>query len=116
MDRLLSLLDIRPAERRAVLATFGSLFFIVVAHTTLETVRDALFLVHVGPGALGYMYIVTAALTLGVGAVSSGIGARFGARRALIAAELASAAGSAAFFALPPTRPVLTGLYAFSAV
>src|SRR5260221_2697591 len=116
MTALLRLFDVRPAESRPLLASFGSLLFIVIAHTTLETVRDAMFLVHVGPGALGYMYMITAALTLAVGAVSSNIGARFGVRRALMVAQLASAAGTAAFFFLPPTRLVLTGLYAFSAV
>src|SRR5258708_21611641 len=116
MRALLRLCDVRAAESRPVVASFGSLLCIVIAHTTLETVRDAMFLVHVGPGALGYMYIITAALTLAVGAVSSNIGARFGVRRALMVAQLASAAGSAAFFFLPPTRLVLTGLYAFIAV
>jgi ATP:ADP antiporter, AAA family len=62
------------------------------------------------------MYMITAALTLAVGAVSSNIGARFGQRRALIVAQLASAAGTATFFFLPPTKLVLTGLYALSAV
>jgi AAA family ATP:ADP antiporter len=88
----------------------------VIAHTTLETVRDATFLAHVGPGGLGYMYIVTAALTLGVGAISSGVGARFGVRPALVTTQLASAAGAAVFCFLPPTKVVLTALYAFSAV
>ncbi|HEU4413012.1 MAG TPA: MFS transporter [Polyangiaceae bacterium] len=113
---MLRLLDVRPAEARSVLAAFGSLFFIVVAHTMLETARDAMFLVHVGPGALGYMYIVAAALTLAVGALSARLGERVGARRALVGAQLGSAAGAAVFFFLPPTAPVLTALYAFSAV
>src|SRR5262245_49022501 len=116
MALLTRLFDVRPAESRSVLATFTSLLFIVIAHTILETARDAMFLVHVGPKALGYMYIITAVLTLAVGAVSSRIGARFGARRALVGAQLVSAAGTAAFFFLPPTEAVLTGLYAFSAV
>jgi|CZKU01.1.fsa_nt_gi hypothetical protein len=51
MTPLLRLLDVRPAEARPVGAAFGSLLFIVIAHTTLETVRDATFLVHVGPGS-----------------------------------------------------------------
>ena len=116
MTFLLRLLDIRPAEARPVGAVFGSLLFIVIAHTTLETVRDATFLVHVGPGGLGYMYIVSAALTLAVGALSSSVGARFGVRRALLITALSSAAAAAVFCFLPPTKPVLTCLYAFSAV
>jgi AAA family ATP:ADP antiporter len=116
MTRLLKLLDVRPTEAGPVAAAFGGLLFIVVAHTTLETVRDAMFLAHVGPRGLGPMYVVTAALTLGVGAASSGAGARFGVRRTLVATQLASGAGAAAFCFLPPTELVLTALYAFSAV
>jgi AAA family ATP:ADP antiporter len=116
MTLLLRLLDVRATEARPVAAAFGGLLFIVVAHTTLETVRDALFLVYIGPGGLGYMYMVTAALALAVGSISSGVGARFGVRRALIVTQLASAAGAAAFCFLPPTNVVLTALYAFSAV
>src|SRR5258708_40084037 len=98
MMLLLRLLDIRPAEARPVGAVFSSLLFIVIAHTTLETVRDATFLVHVGPGGLGYMYIVTAGLTLAVGAISSSIGPRFGGRRAPVIPEGLSPAGA------PPLR------------
>jgi AAA family ATP:ADP antiporter len=116
MTPLLRLLDVRPTEVRPLAAVFGGLLFIVIAHTTLETVRDATFLTHVGPGGLGYMYIVTAALTLAVGAISSSLGASFGVRRALVATQLASAAGAAAFCFLPPTKIVLTALYAFSAL
>ena len=116
MAFLLRFFDVRPAEVRPVLAAFASLLLIVVAHTTLETVRDALFLVHVGPGALGYMYIVSAALTMAVGAVSANLGARVGPRRALIAAQIVSALGAALFFFLPPHETDLIGLYAFSAV
>src|SRR5579864_7706010 len=111
MTLLLRLFDVRPAEARPVGSLFGSLLFIVIAHTTLETVRDATFLVHVGPGGLGYMYLITAALTLAVGAISSSIGARFGVRRGLIVTVLSSAAGAAVFCLLPPTKLALTGLY-----
>src|SRR5258708_15727795 len=108
MMLLLRLLDIRPAEARPVGAVFSSLLFIVIAHTTLETVRDATFLVHVGPGGLGYMYIVTAGLTLAVGAITSSIGARFAVRRAPIVNGVLSSAGTPPFFLLPPTKPALT--------
>jgi MFS family permease len=116
MTRIWKALDVRPAEARPVFTTFGSLLLIVVAHAVLETARDAMFLAHIGPGALGYMYIIAAAVTLAVGAVSSRLGARFGVRRTLIGAQLASSAGAAAFFFLPPTKPALIGLYAFSAM
>ncbi len=116
MASLLKLFDVRPAESRPVLAAFGSLFFIVVAHTMLETARDAMFLEHVGARALGYMYIGAAALTLAAGAFSAQLGARLGARRALLGAQAASAAGATAFFFAPPTAAALTALYGFSVV
>src|SRR5688572_8273838 len=109
-------LDVRPAEARPVVATFGSLLFIVVAHTLLETARDALFLVHVGPGALGWMYITTAAVMLLLGGAGARIVARLGAQRALTVTQLASAAGIWAFYFLPPTPAVLVAMYAFGAV
>lgn len=116
MTFLERIFDVRPAERRPVLATFGSLLLIVIGHTVLETVRDALFLRHVGVSGLGWMYIVAAALTLALGSVSARIGERFGARRALVVVQLASAAGTLAFFALPKSQSMLMALYAFSAV
>ncbi len=116
MNSLLRFFDVRPAESRPLLAAFGSLLFIVIAHTMLETARDTMFLVHVGPGALGYMYITTAALTLVAGSMSSRLIARLGARRALVVGQLVSAAGAVGFFFLPPTTPALSSLYAFSAL
>jgi AAA family ATP:ADP antiporter len=116
LTRLWNKLDVRPAEVRPLGTAFASLLFIVVAHSLLETARDALFLVHVGPGKLGYMYIVAAAVTLAAGAVSSRLGERVGVRRALLGAQIASALGAAAFFFLPPTLPSLVGLYAFGAI
>lgn len=116
MNWLSRQLDVRADERRPVLATFVSLLLIVSGHTALETVRDALFLTYIGPQGLGPMYIVAAALTLGIGSVSAGIGARFGARRALITTQIAAAIGALVFFALPPSRGTLMAMYGFSAV
>lgn len=113
LDRLF---DVRPAERPSVSAGFGALLLIVIAHTVLETVRDALFLRYVGPSGLGPMYILAAVVTLGVGSIASGIGVRFGAKRALIVTQVASSVVAAFFFFLPPTRTTLIGLYAFGAV
>lgn len=110
------LLDVRGDEARPVLATFGSLLLIVVAHTILETVRDALFLAHLGSGALGPMYIVAAGLTLLAGSASGWLSARFSARRTLVICQLLAAAATGAFFILPPTRAVLMSLYGLSAV
>lgn len=109
-------LDVRADERQPVVATFVSLLLIVSGHTALETVRDALFLTYIGPKGLGPMYIVAAALTLGIGSVSAGIGARFGTRRALVTTQIAAAAGAGMFFLLPPSHMMLMAMYGFSAV
>lgn len=114
--KLARLFDVRPAERPSVWAGFGALLLIVVAHTVLETVRDALFLRYVGPSGLGPMYILAAAVTLAMGSIASGVGVRFGAKRALVVTQLASSLVAAVFFFLPPTRTTLIGLYAFGAV
>ncbi len=113
MERLF---DVRPAERPSVWAGFGALLLIVVAHTVLETVRDALFLRYVGPSGLGPMYILAAAVTLAMGSIASGIGLRFGVKRALFVTQIASSIVAGVFFFLPPTRTTLIGLYAFGAV
>lgn len=109
-------LDVRADERQPVMATFVSLLLIVSGHTALETVRDALFLTYIGPKGLGPMYIAAAVLTLGIGSVSAGIGARFGARRALITTQVAAAAGAVLFFLLPTSHMMLMAMYGFSAV
>ncbi len=116
MSALERFFDVRPPERRAVAATFAALLLMVVAHTLLETARDTLFLQHVGVRALGHMYVVTAALTLAVGSFAGWLGSRVGPRRALVAAQVITAFTLVGFFFLPPTKLVLTALYAFSAV
>jgi ATP:ADP antiporter, AAA family len=108
--------DVRGTERRPVWTTFLALLLIVVAHTVLETVRDALFLRHVGVSGLGVMYIVTAVLTFAVGSVAAGMSDKLGVRRGLVMVQLAAAVGAAIFYFLPPTRAVLMAMYAFSAV
>jgi len=50
--------------RRGVLAPAGVLFAIMVAHTMLETARDALFLARLGPDDLAWVYLAMAAIAL----------------------------------------------------
>jgi ATP:ADP antiporter, AAA family len=54
----------RRLPAREVLAPAAVLFAIMVAHTLLETARDALFLAKLGPGALAFVYLVMAAIAL----------------------------------------------------
>lgn len=60
-DRFLSpLVDVRPGEGVATLAS-GALFFLVVAsHYLIKPVRNALFIEHVGADNLPYVYVATA--------------------------------------------------------
>lgn len=116
LDRIRRWFDIRAGELRAVGTVFTSLLLIVIGHTILETVRDTLFLTHLGAKALPPMYVVAAALTLGAGSVSGALSEKLGAGRALVTSQVASAAATLAFFLLPPSRPVLYALYGFSAI
>jgi ATP/ADP translocase len=56
--------DVRPDERRGVLAAFVTLFGILAAHTLLETARDALFLARLPPSELPWMYLAMAGLAV----------------------------------------------------
>ncbi len=116
LDRIRRWFDIRAGELRSVVTIFSSLLLIVVGHTILETVRDTLFLTHLGAKALPPMYVVAAALTLAAGSVSGALSEKLGAGRALVTSQIASAAATVAFFVLPPSRSVLYALYGFSAV
>ncbi|MBL8739971.1 MAG: hypothetical protein JNK04_02720, partial [Myxococcales bacterium] len=84
MNAIERFFDVRPTERRPVWTAFFALLLIVVAHTVLETVRDAMFLMYVGVSGLGVMYIVTAGLTLAFGSVAAGMSERVGVRRGLL--------------------------------
>jgi AAA family ATP:ADP antiporter len=55
--------------RRSVLAPAAVLFAILVAHSLLETARDALFLARLGPEHLASAYLVMAAAALVAGMV-----------------------------------------------
>jgi AAA family ATP:ADP antiporter len=56
--------DVRPEERRGVLAAFLSLFGIISAHTTLETARDALFLSRLPSSQLPWVYLAMAVVAV----------------------------------------------------
>jgi AAA family ATP:ADP antiporter len=58
------LLDIRPEERRVMVAAFLVLFGWLAAHTILETGRDALFLSRLPASQLPWMYLAMAVLAI----------------------------------------------------
>src|SRR5262245_7476689 len=92
--------DVRPEERRGVLAAFLTLFGIIAAHTTLETARDALFLSRLPSSQLPWVYLAMAACAV---VVSQG---PFRPPRSLTSAQalgvllLACALGNFGFWAL----------------
>jgi len=59
---LASLADVRPEERRGVIAAFLTLLGILAGHTLLETARDALFLSRLPATQLPWMYLAIAAV------------------------------------------------------
>jgi ATP:ADP antiporter, AAA family len=83
---------IRPDERRDVRAAFALLFVFVASHATLETARDALFLVKVPSSRLPWVYLAIAAASLAAARAQAAFGGRLTGRGALGAwAALASA-------------------------
>jgi AAA family ATP:ADP antiporter len=53
------------AQKPDVLAPAIVLFLVMVAHSILETARDALFLTRLGPDRLGWAYVAIAVIALG---------------------------------------------------
>jgi hypothetical protein len=63
------LTGIRPDERRGAAAAFITNFGILAAHTLLETARDALFLSRLPARQLPFVYLIIAAVAVGVSQV-----------------------------------------------
>jgi ATP:ADP antiporter, AAA family len=59
-----SLLDIRPPERRGVIAAFATMAAAMAAHQLLETARDALFLASLPASRLPWVYLAIAVVGL----------------------------------------------------
>ncbi len=88
----------RPAiARREVIAPAVVLFAIMVAHTVLETARDALFLARLGPDQLASVYLVMALLALATFAAVRRWGHARDPRRALLGFLGLAVAGTGAF-------------------
>ncbi len=101
-----------PPAVGSVWAPACVLFAMMVAHTLLETTRDALFLVELGPGALVWVYIVMAATALGAFIVLGRAGHSFAPRRMLLGFLSAAAIGTTVLaIALPLATWVVFALY-----
>ncbi|HTR50343.1 MAG TPA: hypothetical protein VMJ10_06515 [Kofleriaceae bacterium] len=91
------MMERQRAARGDVLASALVLFAIMVAHTILETARDALFLSRLGPDQLAWVYLAMAAIALAAFlALRRWAGLR-DPRRYLLAFLLAAAIGTAGF-------------------
>lgn len=116
MSSLLS--DVRPQERRGVLAAFVALFGILTGHTLLETARDALFLARLPASQLPWVYLAMAGVAVVVSQARWGGGRSRGflAAHGLSASLLASAAGSLVFYLLDLDQGAwrLRGLYVWT--
>jgi AAA family ATP:ADP antiporter len=108
---------IQPQERSETLWAAGTILLVLVAHSILETSRDALFLAQIKTTRLPWMYLILAAFTL---FASRFLGHSRGPRSdlvRLIFIQLGAALGTAAFLVLLITRPpwwTIYGLYVWS--
>jgi hypothetical protein len=101
--------------RRATLAPAFVLFSILVAHTLLETARDALYLARLGPDRLAIVYLVMAALALATFAAFRRWVHLRDPRRVMLAFLALATVGSAGFAAaVTGSRVAVFGLYVWT--
>jgi AAA family ATP:ADP antiporter len=111
---LLSFVDVRRGEWRSLLKAFATLLLLIMAHTTLETARDALVLTRLPSRALGVVYVAVAVCALPAVGLASRTAVRLGARRALGAGIVTAAALLVALFVLPMNRATAVAVYVTS--
>ncbi len=108
--------DVRPGERKLVLAAAATLFTTIAGHTLLETVRDALFLQELAPSSLTLVYAALALLAVLAARGSTALCRAQGERRALGFSLAAGMVGSLAFYLAPKTEAVVFALYLWTGV
>ncbi len=106
------LADVHPDERGATIWATITVFLVLVAHSMLETARDALFLSHLPASHLPWVYLVLAGLALAATRLFSGSAAPQQHAEKLILLQIAAATGNLALlFLLSETKPA-AALYA----
>lgn len=105
-------------ERRRAAAAFLTVFGLAVAHALLETARDALFLARLPASQLPWAYLAIAVAAAGLSRVSWPSGRSSLGRRGLSLILLATAAVTAALWALEPAGDPwkLRALYVWTGV
>jgi ATP/ADP translocase/HEAT repeat protein len=103
--------SIRPEERRGALAAFLTVFGILAAHTMLETARDALFLARLPASQLPWVYLLIAAIAVGLSQIPWGGSRRFLGRHGLSILFVALSIPTFVFWATASWRSP-AGLYA----
>jgi AAA family ATP:ADP antiporter len=107
---------VREPERQLCVRTFFTLFFMVAAHTMLETIRDTLLVTHMPSCGLGLMYIALAGLTLFANAAAVAVARRLGHRRAVTWVLIVVACGATALELVGTNGRGALAVYLFSGV
>ena len=110
------IVDLRAGEGRLLFSMSLILALVTGAHTVLETARDTLFLSKLPPDRLAFVYVLLAALSLVVGALSSAISRRFGRRAGFVITLGLSAYAITVLYLRPPTPLSVFVLYITSGV
>jgi len=87
--------EIRPDERRAVVAGFLTLFGVMSGHLLIETARDAMFLANIPASQLPFLYLSIAGISLAMSRVQSWVADLVREQRALIGWLVAAAVATA---------------------
>ncbi|MEO7095639.1 MAG: hypothetical protein ABI175_20445 [Polyangiales bacterium] len=104
-------LDIREGEGALVAGAFAVLLLVIVAHSMLETARDALFLAKLPVRQLTFVYVGVAALAVLVGPMSTALVRRVGGGRALAISLLVAAGLTGGLFLVRSHGRAVVALY-----
>ncbi len=108
--------DIRPEERRLLVAMTATLAAIIAGHTMLETARDTLFLVKLPADRLVVVYLILAGLSLVLSRVGTWLSQVMGRRAGLALTLVASSFVASAVAIRSPTTKVVYGFYVATGV
>src|SRR5262245_64058887 len=95
----------RQQERWATAGATATGFLVLVAHSLLETSRDALFLSNVPVAHLPWMYLVLAFVGVAVSGAAARTGGQLDVRRLLISSQVIASVGTLGMALLIYTSP-----------